>query len=305
MHETMATDAGLVRVCSRFTGALRMLPAHWRGPKHDSGLNVLRCRAAKGGTGWRREGFTLIELLVVIAIIAILASLLLPALGRSKAQAQQTACLSNSRQLQLCWLMYADDQNDRIIVNDPNVGPGSQSWILGYMQDNNPDSTNKTLIQKGSLFAYNKSTAIYRCPSDLGRSIIGGKKYLRVRSCSINGYMNGVDVGLVFFNQKGYKVNKKTTEINSPPPAQAFVFLDEHQNSIDDGHFGFAPESDIWMNLPAMWHNNGCDFSFADGHVEAFKWRDPRTLAIKVINTVRTPNNPDLKRMQSVVATKN
>jgi len=92
--------------------------------------------------------------------------------------------------------MYADDQNDRIIVNDPNVGPGSQSWILGYMQDNNPDSTNKTLIEKGSLFAYNKSTAIYRCPSDLGRSMIGGKKYLRVRSCSINGYMNGVDVGL-------------------------------------------------------------------------------------------------------------
>jgi prepilin-type processing-associated H-X9-DG protein len=59
------------------------------------------------------------------------------------------------------------------------------------------------------------------------------------------------------------------------------------------------------MNLPAMWHNNGCDFSFADGHVEAFKWRDPRTLAIKVINSVRTPNNPDLKRMQSVVAIKN
>jgi len=242
---------------------------------------------------------------VVIAIIAILASLLLPALGKSKAQAQQTSCLNNSRQLQLCWLMYADDQNDRIIVNDPNVGPGSQSWILGYMQDNNPDSTNKTLIEKGSLFAYNKSTAIYRCPSDLGRSVIGGKKYVRVRSCSINGYMNGVDVGLVFFNQKGYKVNKKTTEISSPPPAQAFVFLDEHQNSIDDGHFGFAPESDIWMNLPAMWHNNGCDFSFADGHVEAFKWRDPRTLAIKVINSVRTPNDPDLKRMQSVVATKN
>ena len=61
----------------------------------------------------------------------------------------------------------------------------------------------------------------------------------------------------------------------------------------------------MWMNLPAMWHNNGCSFSFADAHAELFKWRDPRTLAIKVINSVRTANNADLKRLQSVVATKN
>jgi prepilin-type processing-associated H-X9-DG protein len=59
------------------------------------------------------------------------------------------------------------------------------------------------------------------------------------------------------------------------------------------------------MNLPPMWHNRGGDFSFADGHGELFKWRDPRTLALKVINTVSTPNNPDLRRLQAAVATKN
>ena len=251
------------------------------------------------------SAFTLIELLVVIAIIAILAGMLLPALARAKLKGQQTVCLNNLKQLQLCWSMYADDHNDQIISNDPNVGPGSRSWILGYMQDNNPDSTNTALIGKGTLFPYNSSTAIYRCPTDLGRSIIGGKKYLRARSYAMNGYMNGVDVGLVYFGQKGYKVNLKTVEINAPPPSQAFVFLDEHQNSIDDGHFGFAPEGDKWMNLPAMWHNNGCDFSFADGHAESLKWRDARTLALKVINTVTTPNNSDLKRFQSIVATRN
>ena len=249
--------------------------------------------------------FTLIELLVVIAIIAILAGMLLPALSKAKLKGQQTVCLNDLKQLPLCWLMYADDNNDKIVSNDPNVGPGSQTWILGYMQDNNPDSTNKTLLEKGTLFPYNRSTAIYRCPSDVGRSVIGGKKYPRVRSYAMNGYMNGVDVGLVFFGQKGFKVNLKTVEIAAPPPSKAFVFLDEHQNSIDDGHFGFAPEGDKWMNLPAMWHNGGCDFAFADGHVEPLKWRDPRTLALKVINSVTTPNNPDLKRLQSITATKN
>ncbi len=249
-------------------------------------------------------GFTLIELLVVIAVIAILAGLLLPALAKAKLKGQQATCLNNLKQLQLCWVMYADDHNENLVPNDPNVGPGSRSWILGYMQDNSPDSTNKTLIAQGTLFPYNRATAIYRCPADPGRSMLSGKKYLRVRSYSMNGYMNGVDVGLLFHGQRGYKVNKKTAEITAPPPARVFVFLDEHQNSIDDGHFGFAPEGDIWMNLPAMWHNNGCTFSFADGHAEAFKWRDPRTLGLKVINTIRTANNPDLKRLQAVVATK-
>ena len=259
----------------------------------------------KGPTSPTSPAFTLIELLVVIAIIAILAGMLLPALAKARLKGHQTLCVSNLKQLQLCWTLYADDHGDKIVPNDPNVGPGSRSWILGYMQDNNVDSTNKTLIEKGTLFPYNSSAAIYRCPADPGRSTIGGKKFTRVRSYAMNGYMNGVDVGLVFFSQRGFKVNTKTVEVTAPPPSQAFVFLDEHQNSIDDGHFGFAPEGNQWMNLPALWHNGGCDFSFADGHAEAVKWRDPRTLALRVINSVVTVNNPDLKRLQSMVATKN
>ena len=169
------------------------------------------------GPGRRFTGspaFTLVELLVVIAIIAILAAMLLPALSKAKAKAQQTVCLNNLSQLQLCWLMYPPDNNECLVPNGVNDNPGQQNWILGYMNDNDPDSTNAALIAQGLLYRYNTSTAIYRCPSDLGRSIIGGVTYLRVRSCSINCYMgvNGVDVGLVDSLAK-----RDTTSISRPP----------------------------------------------------------------------------------------
>jgi len=252
----------------------------------------------------RERAFTLIELLVVIAIIAILAGMLLPALAKAKAKGQQTVCLGNLKQLQLCWMMYASDHQEALVPNDPNVGPGSKSWILGYMNDNLPDSTNALLIARGTLFPYNDATAIYRCPADLGRSTLGGRKMPRVRSYAMNCYMNGQDVGRDYGGYQGYQVNKKTTEITRPGPSSAFVLLDEHENSIDDGHYGFNPEGDLWMNLPAMWHNSGCNFSFADGHAEILKWHDPRTLALKVINSISTPDNPDLRKLQAILATK-
>jgi prepilin-type N-terminal cleavage/methylation domain-containing protein/prepilin-type processing-associated H-X9-DG protein len=256
----------------------------------------------------RKQGFTLIELLVVIAIIAILAAMLLPALARAKAKAQTTACLNNQKQLQLCWQMYADDNGDRIIPNLQNPPTTASGWILGNMHNVN-DATNIILIRTGLLFYYNNAIGIYHCPADV-------KPYnginVRLRTYSMNCYMAGLDIGSEKQGLTGYHVNKKTTEIKHPNPSNAFVFTEEAEFSIDDGHFGFSPDGspnqgpvNIWYNVPASYHN-GANFSFADGHVSFRKWMDGTTKTIAAIAaTDPSTDHADLRYVQSIVATKN
>jgi len=253
---------------------------------------------------WRVSAgaFTLVELLVVIAIIAILAALLLPATQKAMSRAQTIACINNLNQLEVCSHLYMTDYQDFLppnqaggFVSDPNQTNGASSvsnpnsWCPGLAPlDASPDVS----VVLGNLYPYNRSPALYHCPADHS-TVDGHPDLLRTRSYCMSIGVNCPDSPNSF---------KKFTDMTNPRPSGVFVLIDTQEEDIWDATFGiFSSDSywnDYWLDLAADRHNRGAVISFADGHVERWRWQSPKVFVTVWEPAYDTGDRQDLQRLQ-------
>lgn len=255
----------------------------------------------------------MVELLVIVAIIAILASLLMPALNRSVEQGRSVSCLNNLRQLQTGWGMYADENENELTPNNfvnSFVGSGSGSSVAlpsvnsSWCPDSARTDTTTANIERGLLYPLVKSTLIYRCPSDKSTiEDVDGRPLHQLRKRSYN-MSSSISCNVA---PDYLPTFKKSTEIVNPRPERLFVFIDEHEDIMMDAHFGLCPPNapngygQMWVDMPSDRHNQGANLSFADGHVEYWRWAIPKVAQSTPQKATNARDLKDLRRLQSVM----
>jgi len=214
-----------------------------------------------------KKGFTLIELLVVIAIIALLLSVLLPALGRAKEAAKRISCSSNLKQLTIAWMTYANSNDDKAVQCQATRPPGDDATNFDYTEEgwtgwnyfDLPEEVQIRQIQRGLLFDYAKSVKLYQCPAS--------KNNEGLRTYSLSTVWNPSGSG----SSDGPKIFRKINEARIA--SGRIVFVDTVAVDYDARHNQYY-DRPKWINIPNWRHANGSTFSFADGHAEYWKWEN-------------------------------
>lgn len=212
------------------------------------------------------KAFTLIELLVVIAIIALLLSILLPALKNAREQGKRAACLSNVEQLAMAWMLYADDNDGKLV--EPwsyELPPPPYCWVYSP-NPNAVESEQVAAIEKGLLFSYTGAVKLYKCPT-------GEKGELVTYSIVLT--MNG-DRACICIEES--MINRKLSQIRGP--GNKLVFLDE--GKWPGSPWGLHATHMTWWDQPTIRHSDGTNWAFADGHAEYHKWENEATKELAV-----------------------
>ncbi|HEY5912111.1 MAG TPA: hypothetical protein VJA21_16025, partial [Verrucomicrobiae bacterium] len=297
----------------------------FEGPGAPALLPVVRSTAARvsglggGARNTGTTGFTAIEFGAVIATLSLLALVLAPALARTQPIHSATQCVDNLRQIGLAWRMYAEDNGGNLVYNFRGAmagkAPGSENWAGGWMDfaSNSPDNTNSALLVDHERYPYSaflgpyvKSARSFKCPADRSTTMITGKLVPRVRSISMNNRVG--EGGVSWISATAFRLYTNCRDLSVPTPAELFLVLDEHPDTINDGVF-FADPDTAWtiIDYPAAYHNGGAGFAFADAHAEIHRWRDPRTMPVLAPGqllplNVRMPGNPDVLWLQQHAA---
>jgi len=222
----------------------------------------------------RKIGFTLIELLVVIAIIAVLMAILMPALNRAREQGKRATCLNNLKQLTLAWILYADDNDDNLVNGDTgeyNIHQNEKPWVQRDWDSGMTVVQKRDAILDGALWPFVKSLKIYKCLT-VSRIVRSGSQEEILRTYSVSDSMNCKD----WPGMNAVMIKKR---MDIPNPAYRIVFLDDGGTTPSAlGGWTVQVTQETWWDPPPIRHGDGTTFSFADGHSDYHKWKDPRTI---------------------------